>query len=122
MRIIFTFLLITCLGRLSAAETSRDAWLGYFKKTELDQDYSMWVETQLRFNLESSEMDQTLVRGGVLRRLGSGSQEIGLLYAYIRTGLTKEHRAALPHTMKYSLLSEKLSHRIRLEYRKPPFK
>lgn len=112
---LLLIIIIISYSYITFAETSRDAWLGYFKKTKLTENYSMWTETQLRYNLESSEMDQTLIRGGLLRKIGQTNQEIGLLYAYIRTGdFSKEHRLALQHTMNYS---KSFSHRIRFEYR-----
>lgn len=115
MNKVILLIILSALSYTLSAETSQDTWLGYFKKTNLNQNYSIWTETQLRYNLENSEMDQTLIRGGLLKKIGETSQEIGLLYAYIRTGdFSKEHRLALQHTMKYSL---DFSHRIRFEYR-----
>ena len=115
------------------AETEEDdnVWYGFFGKTKLSESVSWWTETQLRFNLDESEMDQALIRTGALFPMADSEtkQEFGLLYAYIQGGLSdslqdrpvgadKEHRIAFQHSMYFLGLFENFSHRIRYEYRK----
>ncbi len=93
-------------------------WYGFFNKTELTDNYSWWTETQLRYNFDDKAMGQTLVRTGLLRELeGRHKSQVGLLFAYIHTGLLKEHRFAFQHAMAYGGFMKSFSHRIRYELR-----
>lgn len=112
----FFITLILAAPSFASTDVSRDFWLGTFNKVKLTSKSFLWSETQLRYNVEDSEMGQTLIRGGLLRKIGKKNQEVGLLYAFIQSGVNKEHRLALQHTMRYSE-SVNLSHRVRLEYR-----
>lgn len=116
--------LVTGLMALSAttkAALNEDPflWYGFFGKSEVGQGYSWWTETQLRHNMESAQMGQTLVRTGLLKAIPDSlhKSEVGLLYAFIQTGLTKEHRLALQHSMSYLGAFTGLSHRLRYEFR-----
>lgn len=110
------FISLLLLGSAHAAEHSSDAWFGFFNKTTLNETVSLWTETQLRYDINSQSMQQTLVRTGPLFDLGH--YELGILYAYIDSDNSKEHRLALQHVINYGEFFRSLfSHRIRLEYR-----
>ena len=60
---------------------------------------TLWSETQLRIDLNRTEMQQTLFRTGLLKNLGA-RHRLGFLYDYIDSGETNEHRLALQHSNK----------------------
>ncbi len=100
-----------------AAETSYDGWYGFFNKSQLNDRFSWWTETQLRHDLGRNEMQQALIRTGLLLKV-SENAELGFLYAYINSDTAKEHRFALQHSMKYGVFGPAIfSHRMRLEHR-----
>ncbi len=100
-----------------ATENSRDGWFGFFNESTINKRFSWWTETQLRHDLDDNQMQQVLIRTGLLFKLSNNSQA-GILYAYINTDAAKEHRFALQHIMKYGVFCNALfSHRMRLEYR-----
>ena len=71
----------------------------------------------MRYGFDQGGANQILYRTGLLYGTSSAG-EFGLLYGYIQSGLQKEHRFALQHSMSYGhWLSLKFSHRIRLEAR-----
>ncbi len=115
---LIIFILYFSVGSSFAAEESNDFWLGTFTKKSITENYSFWTEAQMRFDLDESNMQQTLFRTGILKSI-STAQSIGLLYAYIETGDQSEHRLALQHTQKYgAFFNTSASHRIRLEGRR----
>lgn len=117
MRFAILIILAFLPSYLLAANISHDAWYGYFAKRKLSENYSWWTEAQLRYDFDDSTTQQTLFRTGLLRKL-TESSEAGLLYAFIQTGISKEHRFAFQHVQKYGeFLNADSSHRIRLEFR-----
>ncbi len=104
---------------LGQTNDDTNIWYGFFNKTKLSNKISCWTETQLRYNLDTDRMGQTLVRTGLLAPV-EGSEynsEFGLLYAFIHTELQKEHRIAFQHSMSYGGFLKGFSHRIRYEFR-----
>jgi len=100
-----------------ALENQNRAWLGLLGKKTLTQDYSLWSEAQLRYDLEVGGMQQTLFRFGPLKQINE-NHEIGLLMAFVQTGLIKEYRPTLQHMQQLSgRRNIKLSSRSRLEAR-----
>ena len=116
---LFMGVLISPMTSLATTNNDTNGWYGFFNKSNIQGNFSWWTETQLRYNMDAEEMGQTLVRTGLLMAI-DGSQyksEFGLLYGYINTGLVKEHRFALQHSMAYLGFLEGFSHRIRYEFR-----
>ncbi|MBM3580060.1 MAG: DUF2490 domain-containing protein [Alphaproteobacteria bacterium] len=114
--IILLFLLSNQFAFASDRNTS-NTWNGIFNKKELVDGYSWWSEANLRHNLDKPENAQTLIRTGLLKKI-SDSQEVGLLYAFVKTGRSKEHRITLQHAKNYGSVGDfKVSHRGRLEVR-----
>jgi hypothetical protein len=110
-------LLIFTPKYIIAAEIYNSTWLGAFAKHVLTQEYFIWHEAQLRYRLDSSGMQQTLYRLGALKKLNE-QHEIGIIYAYVQTGLMKEHRPTLQHTHQLGKLSSvNFLSRARLEAR-----
>lgn len=106
-----------CMNMALAAEDQKGMWLGTFANKKLTENYSFWIETQLRYNLDEGNAAQVLYRTGVLQKLNE-RQGLGYLYAFIQSGLNKEHRFTLQHTQSYGNLSNyKFSHRVRVETR-----
>jgi len=118
MKFLILLITFTAASNSFAADNSNDFWLGTFTKKSITEKLSIWTEAQMRFDLNQSNMQQTLFRTGLLKSL-SENQSVGLLYAYIETGDQSEHRLALQHTLKYgALLNTDASHRIRFEGRR----
>lgn len=114
--LILILILITSLN-VSAAEERNGTWLGTFAKKELSENYSYWIETQVRYNIDLGNTSQVLYRTGLLQKYGT-NQGLGYLYAYIQSGDNREHRFTLQHTHKYGETSGiYFSHRARLESR-----
>ena len=109
---LFTFLL-ACISFNCFGKSSYGEWLGTFTKKPINERYSFWSETQLRYSYTQGGMSQVLVRMGALDQVVK-DHELGYLYGYIHTGGAKEHRLTLQHSMKYS---DSLSHRMRFEGR-----
>jgi len=114
-KILIVLLILT--APVFATENSRDLWYGFFNQSTINENLSWWTETQLRHDLDINQLQQALVRTGLLMKLTKTS-DAGFLYAYVNTDDIKEHRLALQHTMTYGeFLNSIFSHRIRLEYR-----
>lgn len=117
----WALLLIAFGPQKGAAQTNNDfnVWYGFFNKTTLSETMSWWTETQLRYNVDEEEMGQTLVRTGLLLSIDDSDykNQLGFLYAYIQSGLSKEHRMTLQHTMTYGGSFTSFSHRMRYEFR-----
>jgi hypothetical protein len=96
-----------------AIEDKPRLWVGLIHKKAIHEDYSLWGETQLRYDLESGGMQQTLFRFGPIKRLND-KHEVALLYGFIQTGSMKEARPTLQHTQQFS---QNFSARSRLEFR-----
>ena len=45
-------------------------WWGTFSNHKLSNDYSFWVETQLRYNVSHGQLGQILYRTGLLQKMG----------------------------------------------------
>ena len=120
MKIQIKIILITFILSLNSfAETinKESAWVGTFSKKELTSNLSWWLEAQLRYSLDLGGVGQFLYRTGGLYTL-SKTQGVGLLYGYITSSNTNEHRWALQHTQTYMENGNfKLSSRSRFEYR-----
>ena len=92
-------------------------WLGVFGKKNIAQDVSFWEEVQFRYDLNEGQMQQTLVRFGLLKNV-TPKQEIGALMGFIQTGITKEYRPTFQHMYNTSIEDElHFNLRSRLEFR-----
>ena len=111
MKFLLPFLLIFSLNTF--AEDSFKIWGGVFSKSKINNKVSFWIEDQLRLNGDKIAAGQFLFRTGPLIQIKE-SQEVGLLYAFIKTGNVSEHRYALQHVLKFN---SNISHRARLEMR-----
>lgn len=111
-------LLIFCLISFAHAAEDRDGfWFGTFTNKQLNDDYSYWAEAQLRYDLDVGRTRQFLYRTGVIKKI-TENQSMAVLYAYIQSLGSKEHRWALQHVAKYGKwLGLDYSHRMRYEYR-----
>lgn len=110
-------LLVFSLTSAFATDHRPGAWLGTFAQKKLGSYFSLWAETQLRYNLESGKNEQILYRPGILQKLNERHQ-LGYLFAYIQSDNVKEHRFALQHVQQYgNFLNAKFSSRSRLEAR-----
>ncbi len=89
-------------------------WAGLFQRKSITEKWSILGEVQLRYLNEDINLQQILVRPGLIYRLNSRN-EMGMVYGYIQTGILKEHRPTLQWLGKFS---ESLSSRARLEIRK----
>ena len=98
---------------LYATENKKSGWLGTFAKKEINQKYSFWLETQMRYSFDNGGTGQILYRTGVLQKIFE-DQGLGYLYGYIQSKTLKEHRLTLQHTCKFN---EIFSHRARFEVR-----
>lgn len=102
---------------LLASESYKGMWLGTFANKKLDNNLSVWLETQVRYNLDFGNTSQVLYRTGVLQKT-KNKQALGYLYAYIQSSNSREHRLTLQHTNTYgAYTSFNFSHRARLESR-----
>lgn len=95
------------------SESKSSSWFGTFSEKKLSQDFSYWIEAQVRYSFESGGTQQILYRTGLLQNLNE-SQGLGYLYAYIQSSALKEHRLTLQHTLK---MNSFFSHRARFEMR-----
>ena len=95
------------------ADDSFKIWGGVFSKTTVNDDFSFWIEDQLRLNGDVLGTNQFLFRTGPLQKIND-HHELGYLYAFIKTGLVLEHRFTFQHVQKYS---STMSHRARFELR-----
>lgn len=113
----FFFAVLFCSLETWAATSKNSGWLGTFSKKEITENYKAWVEAQMRYGFDQGGANQILYRTGLLYDL-SPRHEFGFLYAFIQTGLQKEHRFTVQHSQKYGeWLSLNFSHRMRLEAR-----
>jgi len=113
--VVTTLILITM--PVLSAEHRVGGWLGTLTSRELTTDFSLWAETQARFNFDNIQISQILYRTGLLYKLDD-RHGLGFLYGFIQGGNLKEHRWTLQHTWKYgSWLNLNWSHRVRLEGR-----
>lgn len=76
-------------------------WFGLFAKKSMNEAISSWQEVQLRYDLNQGQMQQTLMRFGLLKKLNE-KHEAGLLMAFIQSGLIKEYRPTLQHLFSNS--------------------
>ena len=105
------------LGQTFARESSEQrVWLGLFAKKKMTEHFDLWVETQLRHDENHQTMNQTLNRFGLLRGLND-NHEVGVLFAFVQTGLMKEYRPALQYLYKNNSPINSFSIRNRLEGR-----
>jgi hypothetical protein len=112
-------LILLCLfsKTVLAADDQTGAWLGTFANKKLTSSFNYWLETQVRFNHDQDATKQVLYRTGLLHKIGK-SHSLGYLYAFIQSGLTREHRFTFQHGQTYGILANfKFSHRARLEAR-----
>jgi len=116
---IFLLSLLLSVQSAFAAEIDDQTghWVGTFVNKPMSERFSVWAESQIRFNHDIGGVQQVLYRTGVLQRL-SAESGIGYLYAFIQTGGQKEHRLTLQHTQHYgSFINMTWSHRLRAETR-----
>ena len=116
--ILFFIISFNAISKENSNEETYDFWYGFFTENEIKNDYSLWTETQLRFNAEKSQMQQTLFRTGLLKKTSKVNQ-VGLLYAFVETGEMKEHRFSLQYKNKINSFFKILTaeERFRLESR-----
>jgi hypothetical protein len=92
-------------------------WLGLFSKNNFAENTYFWQEVQLRYDNQSTTMQQTLLRFGPLKKI-TPHQEIGLILCFVQTGLTKEYRPTFQHIYKWDEFNQyHFSLRSRLEAR-----
>jgi len=95
--IICSFLLVLS-SILNASTKDRERiWVGMFGKKEIAEKNFFFTEAQLRYDLNTPTMQQNIIRFGGLHQLNL-NHEIGLLGAYVQTGLVKEYRPTLQYT------------------------
>lgn len=100
-----------------AQKNNKGTWFGTFAKKKITQKDFLWLENQLRYSFDNGGMQQFLYRTGWLRELNK-TQGMGLLYGFIQSNSSKEHRLTLQFTQIYNpLMNLKFSSRSRLEYR-----
>lgn len=118
LKFIFSIFLFFGVFTLEASTFSQErSWFGLFGKKEFTEKNFIHSETQLRYDLNSPTMQQTLFRFGVLHQINA-NHEIGLLAGYIQLGLLKEYRPTLQYTyFSDSFDSYSFSLRNRLETR-----
>lgn len=115
----FLILSICLISSLSsyAARSQNSVWGGTFINKKFTDTFSLWAETQLRYNVSDGQTNQILYRTGLLQKLNE-THSLGYLYAYIESGEVSEHRFTLQHVMKYANFDIiKLGHRVRFEGR-----
>ena len=116
------FFLVFLLAFLSVSQAFADqrdeqrVWLGIFAKKKITENYDLWAETQLRHDETHQTMNQTLNRFGLLRSLNE-HHEVGVLFAFVQTGLMKEYRPTLQYVYKNNGPIDSFSIRNRLEGR-----
>lgn len=114
---IVLFLTIFSIAHAFAVERAEQrVWLGLFAKKKITEHYDLWAETQLRHDETHQTMNQTLNRFGLLRNLDE-HHEVGLLFAFVQTGLMKEYRPAIQYLYKNNGPLNSFSVRNRLEAR-----
>lgn len=91
----FLILLLIFTFHAQATEVNDGAWLGTFANNKITDDYSFWMETQVRYNSDIGQTNQVLYRTGILHN------SLGYLYGFIQGGLRKEHRFTLQHIDKF---------------------
>jgi len=91
-------------------------WLGMFGKKELTEKNFLFTEAQLRYDLNTPSMQQSIIRFGGLYQINT-HHELGLLAAYVQTGLVKEYRPTLQYSYFSDTKSFPFSLRNRLETR-----
>lgn len=96
-----------------AREDKPRLWIGLLHKKAVHEGYSLWGETQLRYDLASGGMQQTLFRFGPTKKLND-HHEMALLYGFIQSGNVKEIRPTLQHVQQFF---PNFSARSRLEFR-----
>ncbi len=111
--LIFTLFFWLPLFAFADTEHTNGQWTGFFVRKDLDDTIGFHQEFQIRSNYESGTTAQSLFRAGPLWRL-SEKAEVGLLYAFVRTGALSEHR--LTEQIVYSF-SEFFATRFRFEQR-----
>lgn len=114
-------IIIICLAMFihssHAVDQNPGAWFGLFTKKPLYDRISLHNEVQLRYDLDSDNTQQLLVRFGGLYEMNP-SQEAGLLYAFISNSNSNEHRLTQQFVQKLSLPeTHKGLFRIRVEER-----
>jgi len=114
---LFLLFSLFSIGKTFATERSEQRiWLGLVAKKKITEHYNLWAETQLRYDETHQTMNQTLNRFGLLRSLNE-HHEVGLLFAFIQTGLMKEYRPALQYLYQNNGIINSFSIRNRLEGR-----
>ncbi len=114
---IFIFLtLISVSQAFGDVRSEQRLWLGVFSKKKITENYLFWAEAQLRYDQTHQTMNQTMNRFGLLRNLNQ-NHEIGWLFSFIQTGMTKEYRPTLQHIYSDNRPLNNFSLRTRLEGR-----
>lgn len=111
--ILILFLLVSSLVHAEEISYGR-SWAGLFQRKSLSERWTILGETQLRYSNEDINLQQILVRPGVMYRINT-QNEVGIVYGYVQTGSLKEHRPTIQWLGKFS---ESFSTRARLEIRK----
>lgn len=111
--ICILLLLLSSLAHANDISYGR-TWAGLFHRKSITDHWTIVGETQLRYSNDDINLQQILVRPGVMYRLNP-QHEVGFVYGYIQSGQLKEHRPTIQWLGK---LSENLSARARLEMRK----
>lgn len=115
MKVILLLLLATF--NTFAIENDFGMWLGTFAKKKVTRKYSIWMETQFRYNFDLGKTSQLLYRTGVLKKANKNS-EWGFLYGNIQSRALSEHRPTLQHIYNFGEVKDfALSARARLELR-----
>jgi hypothetical protein len=113
MKLISLFLFFVIQNLSAETFSKKRIWYGMFGKKEIGLSQFLFHEVQLRYDLDTPTMQQTLFRFGLLRKIGD-NHEIGLLGGHIQTGNSKEYRPTFQYSYLYNSL---FSLRNRLEAR-----
>lgn len=85
------FLSLFSFTAQASTEHTEGMWSGFFIKKSLEETVAFHQEFQVRSNWESGTTNQSLFRAGPLWQV-TEKLELGLLYAFVRTGVQTEHR------------------------------
>jgi hypothetical protein len=113
-------LLLLCLGlflapfpAIASSHSTESLWTGVFSRKTWSESVDIHQEFQFRYNFDQSLTNQAVFRVGPLWHW-SETLELGLLYAFLKTGLATEHRLTQQATYRINPL---WSVRLRVEER-----
>ena len=93
---IFCSILLFLSHAWAVTDDVQRTWFGIFGRKAFNENYSMHQEFQLRYDLENGEMQQSLIRFGVLQKYNE-KHELGYIFAFVSSTASKEYRPTLQH-------------------------